>query len=85
MMVGVLVLPEVTVGIIEASITRSRSSLKTRTARRLRLTRVGTAVAHLGRADGMKDRGADLCRPLYKAEGVPVVADREAGQELSGR
>ena len=75
--VGVLVLPEVIVGITEASATRKPGdAVKTqplvdhghRIARR----------AHLRGADGMEDRGADIAGGLCQRR--VVVADAGAGQ-----
>jgi len=76
-MVGALVLPGGDRRLTEASMTRSRSTPATpKTAvndhRRI------AGKAHLGGADGMKDRRADVARGFRQR--VVVVADRCARQ-----
>ena len=80
-MVGALVLPEVMVGMTEASITRSRSTPATRKPLVDHHQRVARQP-HLGGADRMKDRGADIARRLD--ERLLVVADLIAGQIFGG-
>ena len=82
MMVGVLVLPEVMVGITEASTTRRPSRPMTRSRSSTTAMRIGRQ-AHLGGADGMEDRGADVAGGLGE-RGV-VVADPGPGRNSSGR
>ena len=74
-MVGALVLPDVIVGMTEASITRK--PLEPDDAQALvdhRQRIVG--AAHLGGADGMKDRGADVAGGLRQR---CLVVARHAG------
>ena len=75
MMVGVLVLPEVMVGITEASTTRRPSRPHDAQPLVDHRHRIGRQ-AHLRRADRMEDRGADVAGGLGE-RGV-VVADRRA-------
>ena len=79
MMVGELVLPDVIVGITEASMTRSRSMPNTRSRSSDHGERIGVA-AHLGGADRMEDRGADVAGRLGET-GV-IAADRFARQDF---
>ena len=82
MMVGELVLPDVIVGITEASTTRMRSSPNTRS--RSSTTAIGSLVAaHLGGADRMEDRGADVAGRLDQRR-VVVVATASPGRYSTG-
>ena len=65
-MVGAAVLPEVMVGITEASITRRRSRPITRSRSSTTAKRIGVA-AHPGGADRVEDGGADIAGRLTSA------------------
>ena len=80
MIVGVLVLPEVMVGITEASTTRRPLDARCTRSRSSTTASGSDAQAHLRRADRMEDRRADVARG--RGEVGVVVADRRAGQIL---
>ena len=69
MMVGVLVLPEVMLGITEASTTRKPGMPKTLQAFIHNRQRIA-GKAHFRGTDGMEDGGADIARGLGKIGGV---------------
>ena len=76
-MVGELVLPDVIVGITEASTTRSRSSPMHPQPLVDHRQRIAGA-AHLRGADRMEDRGADVARGFHQARVVVAARRRPA-------